>query len=146
MWITPSLRPHKACAKDIGQLVFYAGHTDIIHPHINHTKRKNYMYNICNNSIHFEWDDRKALLNRHKHHVSFDEAQSVFDDPFARLIADPDHSEDEERFIILGMSKEARLLVVCHCYRISAEAIRIISARKATRTESTAYGSHYDAR
>lgn len=87
----------------------------------------------------FEWDDNKARINLQKHGVSFEEAQTVFCDENALLIDDPDHSEDEERFIILGLSSTARLLVVCHCYRASETVIRIISARKATRKEAQQY-------
>jgi uncharacterized protein len=67
--------------------------------------------------IAFAWDDAKASVNYDKHGVTFEEARSVFHDEHARLIADPDHSEDEDRFIILGISLKPSLLVVCHCYR-----------------------------
>lgn len=83
-------------------------------------------------------DPRKAAANLKKHGVSFDEAKTVFYDENARLIADPDHSDNEERFILLGMSFRLRLLIVCHVYRSGSE-IRIISARKATKTESNFY-------
>jgi uncharacterized DUF497 family protein len=89
----------------------------------------------------FTWDERKDAANRKKHGVSFDEARTVFFDEHARLIADPDHSDDEDRFIILGHSELSRLLVVCHCYREGDSIIRIISARKATRHETHHYGS-----
>ncbi len=87
----------------------------------------------------FVWDDIKASANLDKHGVSFDEARSVFHDEHARLIIDPDHSDEEERFIILGLSSTPRLLVVCHCYRENDAVIRLISARKATRREATFY-------
>lgn len=90
-------------------------------------------------SIKFSWDKNKAEINQSKHGVSFDEAKTVFYDDNALLIDDPEHSEDEERFIILGMSKEIRTLVVCHCYRDSNKNIRIISARKATKKEQNEY-------
>lgn len=90
-------------------------------------------------SLRFEWDPRKAAANRRKHKVSFDEARSVFFDERARLIDDPDHSEDEERFVLLGLSSSLRLLVVCHCYRGDGGVIRIISARRATARESKFY-------
>ena len=90
-------------------------------------------------ALRFEWDDRKAAVNAKKHGVSFEEAHSVFFDECARLIDDPDHSEDEERFILLGLSSSLRLLLVCHCYRSAGNIIRIISARKATACESKAY-------
>ena len=81
-------------------------------------------------TLHFEWDEPKANANIAKHGVSFDEAKTVFYDERARLIADPDHSEDEERF---------KLLIVCHCYRATDGVIRIISARKATKHEAASY-------
>jgi uncharacterized protein len=90
-------------------------------------------------TLRFEWDERKAAANEQKHGVSFEEARSVFFDERARLIDDPDHSEDEERFILLGLSSTLRLLVVCHCYRSEGNVIRIISARKATVRESKSY-------
>ena len=90
--------------------------------------------------MRFEWDDAKAETNVSKHGVGFGEATSVFDDPYARVIDDPDHSWDEERFIILGMSMWSRELVVSHCYRgEEGDIIRIISARKATRNEAKQY-------
>jgi uncharacterized protein len=92
--------------------------------------------------LRFEWDQRKAAANRRKHGVSFDEARTVFLDEEALLIADEDHSDEEDRFILLGMSAHLRTLIVCHCYREGDEVIRIISARKANRTERR----HYDER
>ncbi len=90
-------------------------------------------------NISFEWDKKKALTNQMKHKVSFDEAKSVFFDELARLINDPDNSENENRYILIGLSKIARLVVVCHCYRSYDSVIRIISARKATKAETTMY-------
>ena len=87
----------------------------------------------------FEWDERKETANEKKHGVSFEETRSVFFDDQARLIDDPDHSEDEERFILLGLSNALRLLLVCHCCRSGDDVIRIISARKATALESKSY-------
>ncbi len=89
--------------------------------------------------LRFEWDENKNAINKAKHKVSFEEAQTVFYDADAIVIDDPDHSETEERFIILGFSSKAKLLVVCHCYRESDSVIRIISARKATTKESLQY-------
>ena len=89
--------------------------------------------------LRFEWDDNKNKLNKRKHKISFEEAQTVFYDDDALLIDDPEHSRYEERFIILGLSKRANLLVVCHCLRKSETVIRIISARKATKTEAKQY-------
>ena len=90
-------------------------------------------------TIRFEWDENKNTINKRKHKISFEEAQTVFYDAEALVIPDPEHSQDEERFIILGMSRQAKLLVVCHCYRASETVIRIISARKATRNEAGQY-------
>jgi uncharacterized DUF497 family protein len=90
-------------------------------------------------TLHFEWDERKSDANAKKHGVSFDEAKSVFVDERAKLIDDPDHSEDEDRFVLLGLSSALRLLLVCHCYRSESNVIRIISARKATAKESKSY-------
>ena len=89
--------------------------------------------------IKFEWDPPKASANLKKHNVSFDEAKSVFYDEFAVQFFDEEHSSDEERFLMLGMSSGAKLLIVCHCEREHGEVIRIISARKATKRESAFY-------
>ena len=82
--------------------------------------------------------EKKEASNVSKHGVSFAEAQTAFTDEFARLIPDPDHSADEDRFILLGTSLSSRLLVVCHCVR-SGDTIRIISARKAQKQERNVY-------
>lgn len=87
----------------------------------------------------FEWNDRKGSENKRKHGVSFDEAKSAFLDENARLIPDPENSDDEDRFILLGLSIQLRLLLVCHCYREEGNVIRIISARKADRSERMQY-------
>ena len=89
--------------------------------------------------IKFIWDKNKAEANLRKHRVSFEEAQTVFYDPNARMIFDPDHSEEEDRFILLGFSSSLRILVVSHCYRGEDTVIRIISARKANRNEQRQY-------
>ena len=89
--------------------------------------------------MRFEWDPAKASSNLKKHQVSFEEAMSVFYDDFAVQFFDDAHSVAEDRFIMLGLSSSARLLVVCHCERGEGEVIRIISARKATRGEATHY-------
>lgn len=91
-------------------------------------------------AIKFEWDERKNQINQRKHGVSFEEALTVFYDEAALVRDDPEHSKEEERFVILGFSNKANLLVVCHCFRVSETVIRIISARKATKTESKYYG------
>lgn len=89
--------------------------------------------------IVFEWDENKNEINKTKHKISFEEAKMVFYDEDALVIPDPEHSETEERFIILGFSNKANLLVVCHCYRSADMVIRIISARRATKTEAKYY-------
>ncbi|MEK6544435.1 MAG: BrnT family toxin [Elusimicrobiota bacterium] len=87
----------------------------------------------------FEWDPRKGRSNEHKHGISFEEARAVFYDENARFMADPEHSQDEERFVMLGLSSKPRILVVCHCYRATGSIIRIISARRATKKETLQY-------
>ena len=91
------------------------------------------------NEIHFVWDKEKAKINYKKHGVSFEEAQTVFYDDHALEFFDPDHSEREDRFLMLGMSFRMRVLVVCHCVREEGAIIRIISARKAMRHEAKHY-------
>ena len=90
-------------------------------------------------NLAFNWDASKASSNKKKHGVSFEEAKSAFFDENALVIHDPMHSDDEERFVLLGLSAMTRLLVVCHCYRQQDNVIRIISARKATKKESSQY-------
>ena len=89
--------------------------------------------------LRFEWDERKDRTNVRKHGVSFEEARIAFFDEKAVQFFDPDHSEDEDRFILLGMSFKLRLLVVCHCFRESETVVRIISARKADKIEEREY-------
>jgi uncharacterized DUF497 family protein len=89
--------------------------------------------------ITFEWDPANAAANLKKHRISFEEARSVFFDEFAIQYFDEAHSTNEERFLMLGMSSGAKLLIVCHCEREQGEIIRIISARKATKRESAFY-------
>jgi uncharacterized DUF497 family protein len=81
----------------------------------------------------------KAAANLRKHGVSFEDAQTAFSDEHARLVNDPDHSAEEERFVLLGLSSSLRLLVVAHCYRSADSVIRIISARRATKAEERSY-------
>lgn len=92
-------------------------------------------------NVQFSWDARKARANLLKHGVSFEEAESVFLDEDARLMDDPDHSEGEDRFLLLGYSSRARCLIVSHCYRESEDLIRLISARHATPREEETYWS-----
>ena len=89
--------------------------------------------------LKFEWDEHKNEINKQKHGISFEEAQTVFYDENALLRDDPDHSQDEERFVLLGLSTQEKILIVCHCYREEESKIRIISARKATKTERKTY-------
>jgi uncharacterized DUF497 family protein len=90
-------------------------------------------------TIRFDWDPQKAQINLRKHKVSFEDAKTAFSDERALLIDDPDHSEEEERFVLLGLSQSLRLLVVVHCYREEGHVIRIISARKADADEQSIY-------
>ncbi|MCC8110265.1 MAG: BrnT family toxin [Ruminococcus sp.] len=87
----------------------------------------------------FEWDENKNSINKKKHKVSFEEAKTAFYDDNAILFDDPEHSESKDRFLLIGISNKANLLIVCHCYRQSDEVIRIISARKATKNEIKQY-------
>ncbi len=87
----------------------------------------------------FDWNEAKSKANVRKHGVSFEEAKSVFFDEYALLIADPDHSENEDRFVLLGLGVKLRLLSVCHCFEADDGLIRVISCRKATRKEMSLY-------
>ncbi|HQR45125.1 MAG TPA: BrnT family toxin [Thermoanaerobaculia bacterium] len=89
--------------------------------------------------LRFEWNPAKARSNLRRHGVSFSEAASVFLDEHAALIDDPDHSRDEDRFVLLGLSATLRVLLVCHCYRASGNVVRIVSARKADPQERHTY-------
>lgn len=95
------------------------------------------IYIVC--MIEFEWDDQKDQSNQGKHGVSFDEARSVFFDDNATQFFDDEHSDSEDRFILLGMSTRLRMLIVCHCERERGNVIRIISARKAAKSERKYY-------
>jgi len=92
------------------------------------------MRDIC-----FEWNEAKSKANIRKHGVSFEEAKSIFFDEYALLTADPDHSETEDRFVLLRLSARLRLLLVCHCFEVDDSLIRVISSRKATRKEMSLY-------
>jgi uncharacterized DUF497 family protein len=99
--------------------------------------KRYFTYNVC--MIEFEWDPSKASLNLKKHGVAFDEAKTVFFDEFAVQFFDEPHSTTEDRFLMLGLSSLSRILIVCHCEPGDAGVIRIISARKATKTEKSFY-------
>ena len=105
-------------------------------------KKLHCKYNIIMAKIHFDWDASKAKSNLKKHKVSFEEAMSVFLDENAIEFYDENHSEWEERFLLLGISNKLDLLLICHCYREEHGVIRIISARKATKSEA----EHYERR
>jgi uncharacterized DUF497 family protein len=92
--------------------------------------------------VRFEWDPRKSRANKAKHGVSFEEARTAFLDEHARVIPDPQHSDEEDRFVLLGLSVQLRVLVVCHCYREADHVIRIISARRADPTERRQYAEY----
>jgi uncharacterized DUF497 family protein len=98
-----------------------------------------YNYNIIMNGLLFEWDELKSSSNKKRHGLSFEDAKTAFFDENALVIHDPEHSEEEDRFILLGLSAKLRILVVCHAYRKSAQIIRIISARIASRPEQKQY-------
>lgn len=89
--------------------------------------------------LRFEWDENKNAINQRKHGVSFEEAETVFCDEEAIVFDDPVHSQEEERFLIIGLTKETRLCIVSHCYRQNDAIVRIISARKATKKETAYY-------
>jgi uncharacterized DUF497 family protein len=91
------------------------------------------------NQLRFEWDKEKERINIRKHGISFEEARMVFYDEKAIQFFDPDHSEDEDRFLLLGISFKLRILIVCHCFRESETVIRLFSARKADREEEQEY-------
>lgn len=99
------------------------------------------MYNVRMKELVFEWDKKKEKANVQKHGVSFEDARTAFYDEHALQFFDPDHSEDEERFILLGTNHKLKTLVVCHCFRESETIIRIISARTADKGEHDAYWS-----
>jgi len=96
-------------------------------------------------AFRFDWDPAKARENLRKHGISFDEARTVFADDNAILLDDPDHSTDEDRFALLGLSAPLRILVVAHCYREGESVVRLISARKATRSERAQYDAQGNA-
>lgn len=104
----------------------------------NLDKKLHCKYNVMK-EIHFEWDANKAKINQKKHKISFEEATTVFSDELAIEFYDEEHSEWEDRFLMLGLSNKLNLLLICHCYRESTGNIRIISAREATKNESKHY-------
>ncbi len=97
------------------------------------------MYRIQIGGVSFEWDEAKERVNRVKHGIGFLEAADAFRDPNAPIYIDPDQSDGEERYILIGFSADIQLVVVCHCYRDAGETVRIISARKTTPRERDAY-------
>jgi uncharacterized DUF497 family protein len=94
-------------------------------------------------SIRFEWDSRKAAANLRRHGISFAEAETAFYDDYASIVEDPDHSEDEERFLLLGMSAGLRVILVVHAVREAGAVIRLVSARKATSSERAQYDARW---
>ena len=90
-------------------------------------------------TIKFEWDENKNEINKRKHGLSFEEAKEVFEDENAILFDDPDHSMDEDRFLIIGSVKSSKICIVSHCYRDNDNVIRLISARAATKNEQRVY-------
>ena len=139
----PSIVGHLCTARDPTGLFFVPIFNNKV---ISQVKEKGDLliddnYNIITETLHFEWSPEKSDINIKKHGIDFHEAASVFDDLDALVIPDPIHSETEERFIIMGLSFYARLLVVVHCTRGEDERIRLISARKATKNEHKQYSS-----
>jgi len=106
-----------------------------------HDPRGGGTYTVHMEDLQFEWDERKNRINKRKHGISFEEAQTVFLDENAIRYFDPDHSAEEDRFLMLGMSFRLRILIICHCYRVGDSVIRIISARKADKREQADYWS-----
>lgn len=100
------------------------------------------MYNIIMTELSFEWDENKNKINKAKHGIAFEEAKTVFYDDDAIVFDDPDHSAEEDRFLILGLSRRENLCIVSHCCRGEGETIRIISARKATKNETKIYNEY----
>ncbi len=100
------------------------------------------MYNVRMNQLKFVWDKRKENANLKKHGISFEEARTTFYDENAVHFFDPDHSDEEDRFILLGISHKLNTLVVCHCFREQETSVRIISARKADKDEENFYWSY----
>ncbi|MEB3217278.1 MAG: BrnT family toxin [Richelia sp. RM2_1_2] len=100
-----------------------------------------YTVGVC--ELRFEWDERKAISNKKKHGISFSEAETVFYDENARLLYDIEHSSEEDRYILIGMSDSLSLLVVCHVYQEDEEVIRIFSARRANKREQEQYQSFF---
>ena len=90
-------------------------------------------------NLTFSWDDKKNSANQRQNGISFEEAQTVFFDEYAIEFKDPDHSETEDRFLLIGLSQKLKVLVICHCFRKSESEIRIISARRATKKEQKVY-------
>ena len=106
---------------------------------LNFDKSYFYMYIVNMKNLRFEWDNKKDKTNVKKHGISFDEAKSAFFDDHAIQFFDPDHSAEEYRFLLLGMSFKLRILVVCHCFRVSETVIRISSVRKTDHEEEQEY-------
>lgn len=97
------------------------------------------MYNVIIKPIQFTWDENKNEINKKKHGISFEEATEVFSDDNAILFDDPDHSLEEDRFLIIGAIKSSKICIVSHCYKDDDNIIRLISAREATKRERTVY-------
>lgn len=100
------------------------------------------MYNVHMEYLRFEWDKRKEKANIKKHGVSFEEARTAFYDEHAILFYDPDHSDDEDRFLLLGASYKLNTLIICHCFREEEKVVRIIQARKTDKIETEAYWNY----
>jgi uncharacterized DUF497 family protein len=129
-------RPMQPVSKLATDLQHYASYVPSWYP-LDY--KLQHIYNVIINSIRYFWDDRKNAANQKKHRVSFEEAQSGFFDEHAVEYYDPDHSESEDRFLMLGFSYQLRVLVVSYALREQETEIRLISARKATKKEQKVY-------
>jgi uncharacterized DUF497 family protein len=132
-------RKVRACSKLLWAAAHAQRYAPDVLPNYPLDNKLQHIYNVFMKSIRFSWDDRKNLSNQKKHRVSFEEAQSVFFDEHAIEYYDPDHSESEDRFLMLGFSYQVRVLVVSYTLREDETEIRIISAKKATKKEQKVY-------
>ena len=132
---------------DIGVYIYYHLHNDYDRrlDRMVVDKHRECSYIVVIDDVQFIWDPEKSISNKAKHGVTFEEAATVFSDWLYLEMADPDHSQDEERFVALGISKNCRLLVVCHAVLQDSEIVRIISARQATANEECQYGGKTNA-
>lgn len=139
MKVWPQGLPSKVCPLKVPHFCSALHRMSLEVSAIGLDRRKIGTYDVHMIDLEFKWDDRKNKANTKKHGVSFEEARTIFFDEKATAFFDPDHSEDEDRFILLGISIRLRILVVCHCFRESETVVWIISARKADKVEAQDY-------